>query len=122
RSLQLVFNLIMIMKPEWFGIKDPTLAPRLSFLITGIWWIGFAGFTFYYLPEKSGIASSDDHVSAEGQVRRGGLYKGFKELGNVLKQLKNLGRLKMFLLSFFFYNMGVQTVMYVASLFGAKEI
>jgi len=111
-SLQLIFNLIMIMKPEWFGIKDVTLAPRLSFLITGVWWLGFAAITFYYLPEKTRTITYDGNI----------LYKGFRELGNVLKELKNLSGLKIFLLSFFFYNMGVQTVMYVASLFGAKEL
>lgn len=100
------------MKPDWFGITDKSFAPRFSFLFTGIWWIGFALITFKNLPEKTSQANYS-----------GSLFgKGFAELGKVLKSLKDNSRLKKFLLAFFFYNMGVQTVMYVASLFGAKEL
>jgi UMF1 family MFS transporter len=50
------------------------------------------------------------------------LLNGFKELKKVFDQVRRLAMLKRFLLSFFFYNMGVQTVMYVAAIFGDKEI
>ena len=46
----LIFNLSMVMKPEWYGISDPGLAPRISFLTVGIWWMGFAQVTFRRLP------------------------------------------------------------------------
>ena len=48
----LVFNLTMVMKPEWFGITDPSLPARISFLSVGIWWMGFAQVTFYFLPNN----------------------------------------------------------------------
>src|SRR6185436_8767031 len=111
-SLLLIFNLIMIMKPELFGITDKSFAPRFSFLLVGIWWIGFAGITFYFLPEKTNRTNYDDNI----------FMKGFNELGGVIKELKIQRALKIFLTSFFFYNMGVQTVMYVAALFGDKEL
>ena len=47
---------------------------------------------------------------------------GYNEILKVWTELKSQKELKTFLIAFFFYNMGVQTVMYVASLFGAKEI
>lgn len=111
-SIQLIINLILIMKPDWFGITDSSVAPRLSFLFTGIWWIGFALITFKYLPERTARVHYEGHL----------FKKGFIEIGGVLKSLKENTILKTFLISFFFYNMGVQTVMYVASLFGAKEL
>jgi len=111
-SLLLIFNLIMIMKPELFGITDKSFAPRFSFLLVGIWWIGFAGITFYFLPEKTNRTNYDGNI----------FMKGFNELGGVIKELKIQRALKIFLTSFFFYNMGVQTVMYVAALFGDKEL
>jgi UMF1 family MFS transporter len=111
-SLLLIFNLVMIMKPELFGITDKSFPARFSFLLVGFWWVGFAGITFYFLPEKSGKIDYDGNI----------FMKGFNELGTVIKELKMQKALKIFLCSFFFYNMGVQTVMYVAALFGDKEL
>ena len=43
----LVFNLMMIQKPEWFGITDPSLPARISFLSVGVWWFLFAHIPFH---------------------------------------------------------------------------
>ena len=48
--------------------------------------------------------------------------KGYQELKKVWMGMKNNTILRRFLLAFFVYNMGVQTVMLVATLFGAQEI
>src|SRR5688572_6102482 len=110
--LLLIFSLVLVLMPDTFGITDKSMAPRLSFLFTGLWWFGFAHYTFAYLP------NNPYHKKATGNY----LFNGFKELGKVWHQLKELPALKRFLLAFFFYNMGVQTIMYVASLFGSKEL
>ena len=48
----LLFNLLMIMKPELFGFdKQSDMPARISFLTVFIWWIGFSSFTFKYLPK-----------------------------------------------------------------------
>lgn len=111
-SLLLIFNLLMIMQPQWFGLSGAGVASRISFLMTGVWWFLFAMYTFKYLPDKTSIKNDDEKI----------MMHGFNELKRVLQQLKTISNLKIFLFSFFFYNMGVQTVMYVASLFGAKEL
>lgn len=112
-SLLLIFNLLMIMQPGLFGIAEGTSLPaRISFLIVGVWWIGFSAYTFYHLP------SNVYRKKREGDY----LTKGYRELLKVWKELRKLRYLTRFLLAFFFYNMGVQTVMYVASIFGEKEI
>ncbi len=111
-SLLLIFNLAMILNPSWFGITNSGMASRISFLMTGVWCFGFSLFTFKYLHEKTSTHNTNEQL----------LTKGFNELIKVLKQLQSLPMLKRFLISFFFYNMGVQTVMYVASLFGTKEL
>ncbi|PRY07314.1 UMF1 family MFS transporter [Pontibacter ummariensis] len=112
--LLLVFNLAMIMKPEWFGIAadNTSLPPRITFLSTGIWWFGFAQYTFYHLP------ANVYHRKPKGSW----ILNGFKELQGVVQQVKDLPLLKRFLLAYFFYNMGVQTVMYVATIFGIEEL
>ncbi len=111
--LLLVFNLVMIQKPEWFGI-DPEngwLAPRISFLMVGVWWIGFAQITFFRMPKE-------EKAPWTNKIMR----RGFEELKKVWEHLKSLQNLKRFLISFFFYSAGVQTVIYLASTFAVEEL
>ncbi|ALJ01601.1 MFS transporter permease [Rufibacter tibetensis] len=108
----LILSLALVLFPEAVGIEDKGLPARISFLMTGLWWFGFSQYSFAYLPNNT-----------KGKEKEGGyLLNGFRELGKVFSMLKELPLLKRFLLAFFFYNMGVQTVMYVASLFGSKEL
>jgi UMF1 family MFS transporter len=104
---------LFVLKPELFGIKDASFAPRLSFLLVGLWWMGFSQITFRNLP-KSRPASQNKNQNI--------FTNGFKELNKVWLQVKQLPVLKRFLFSFFFYSMGVQTVMLAAALFGSQVL
>lgn len=110
--LLLIANLVIIQKPEWFGLQPGTLPARISFVMVGLWWIGFSAYSFYYLP---------GNVYAK---KTGGNYllKGFYELKTVTEEVKQNAVLKTFLLGFFFYSMGFQCIMYLAGIFGAKEL
>ncbi|QCR21706.1 MFS transporter [Pontibacter sp. SGAir0037] len=110
----LVFNLAMILQPGWFGIAadNTSLPPRIAFLTTGLWWFGFAQYSFYHLP------ANVHHRKPKGSW----VLNGFRELQKVLHQVKELPLLKRYLLAYFFYNMGVQTVMYVATIFGIEVL
>ena len=87
---------------------------KYSFLLTGLWWMGFAQYTFRNLPGKNNVSQNK---SSDGLI-----FKGFKELRFVFNQIKQIVQLKRFLISYFFYNMGVQTIMVVAVLFARNEI
>ncbi len=104
---------IFVFFPAAFGLADGAQASRLSFLLVGIWWIAFAQIPFRNLPK--GIPAA---VSSPSNV----LTAGFKELKKVWQQLKHMVSVKRYLLAFFFYSMGVQTVMLVATIFGEKEL
>lgn len=108
-----VICFVFILKPEWFGINDPSFAPRLSFFLVGIWWIGFAQIPFVKLP-----ADQRNSRRITGEVLR----KGFAELQDVWNRLKEIPEIKRFLPAYFFYAMGVQTVMIVAAGFGEKVL
>lgn len=110
--LLLVFNLVMIEQPAWFGLEPGSLPAKISFLTVGVWWIGFAQITFHYLPENGSARKATDSF----------IFKGYREIRKVWQSLKELPELKKYLGSFFFYNMGVQTVMYLAASFGDKEL
>ncbi len=106
--LQLIcFAFIML------NITDEGHASRLSFLWVGLWWIGFAQIPFYILPKGMALVKDFKHSI---------LYNGFHELHYVWKELKKLPALKIYLVAFFFYSMGVQTVMLAAAEFAIKVI
>ncbi len=105
---------VFVFKPEWFGMQnDATLPARFSFLLVGIWWFAFAQVTLNVMPKGTPAA-----FRPEKNV----FTNGFIELKKVFNQLKTLKILKRYLLSFFFYNTGVQTIMLVAALFGSKQL
>ncbi|MEM9895336.1 MAG: MFS transporter [Bacteroidota bacterium] len=109
--IMLVANLVIIEFYDSFGLPGKGIATRLAFLMVGIWWFGFSQYALAKLPgEKRGALSSRY------------ILNGYKELQTVWKQLTLLPILKRFLLAFFFYNMGVQTIMYLAATFGSKEL
>ncbi|WP_264558569.1 MFS transporter [Flavobacterium sp. N2270] len=111
----LLFNLAMVMKPEWFGItgEDAAMkAMQYSFVSVGIWWIVFSQYTFYYLPKNT----------VKNKVTKNVVFNGYKELKKVWHQLEENIILKKYLKSFFVYSMAVQTVMLVATYFGEQEI
>lgn len=106
---------VFVLKPEWFGITDASFPARLSFMLVGLWWIGWAQIPFRKLHDgtpKPGAAKSKKAI----------LTSGFIELQGVWKKVKQSPEIKKFLPAFFFYAMGVQTVMIVAAAFGEKEL
>jgi len=90
--------------------SDPLLAPRITFLLVGIWWAAFAQITFAVLPETKTI----------GTISKSVISDSFSEMKKVYQEIKKQPILKNYLRGFFFYSMGVQTVMLAASLFGSK--
>lgn len=88
-----------------------SLASRITFLLVGLWWFGFAQITFARLP--SGASSS--HKKGNNIFT-----EGFSEMKKVYHQVTHMPVLKRYLRGFFFYSMGVQTVMLAATLFGSK--
>ena len=108
----LVLCLALIMMWSTFGFPSEGIATRFSFLLVGLWWIGFAQISFARLPDNP------YGRKPAGKV----LFNGYHELRKVWQSLTEHPNLKKYLTAYFFYNMGVQTVMYLAASFGAKEL
>jgi len=103
--MQMVGFALVILMPKG------ELPLKLTFLLVGIWWVAFAQITFRVLPiSPKSERTSKTHV----------LANGFLELKKVWQQMIHLPVLKRFLFAFFFYSMGVQTVMLIAIDFGIK--
>ena len=110
----LLFNLWMIMMPEFFGFaKDSSFPARISFLTVCIWWIGFSTMTFRRLPKYTyGKRLNKENV----------FLNGYKELRIVFSQVRRSYKLSVYLLGFFFIMMGILTTMFMAATFGEKEL
>ncbi len=116
--LLLLFNLTMVMKPQWYGIMGTELeaslkAMKYSFVSVGIWWAGWSQISFYYLPNGN---------SNSQKMTKDIFWNGFRELRSVWEELKNNFKLKRYLGAFFVYSMSLQTVLLVAAYFGEEEI
>ncbi|MDZ4679562.1 MAG: MFS transporter [Saprospiraceae bacterium] len=107
----LIVNLVVIQKYEWFGLSGEGPAVRIAFVMVGLWWFGFAQIPFRRLPPDSNEKSKENLM-----------MKGFQELKRVWYQLQSLRNAKRFLLAFFFYSTGVQTVLFLAAIFAEKEL
>ena len=107
----LLINLGMIMFPESLGITAG-MASRISFVMVGLWWIGFAQITFKWLPDDIYNKQPDNDY----------IWKGYRELQIVFKEVLNYPTLKKFLISFFFLSIGVQTIILMAAIFGSTEL
>ena len=107
-----VICFVFVLNSDWFA--DATFPARLSFLLVGVWWMGFGFFSISRLPnpQPAGINKSNKNI----------LSNGYKELGKVWSQLQQMPVIKRYLGAFFFYNMGVQTVMLAATLYGKTEL
>ncbi len=98
-------------KPEWFGLQDSQAAYRLGFLLVGLWWVIFAQYTLRYLPK-------DKRTNFTEKVFK----NGFLELKKAFRNVRANPNILMFLSAFFFYSAGVQTVIYLATVFAKQEL
>jgi len=108
----LIFNLFSIEKYELFGFAGKLEAIKYAFIEVGIWWLVISQFAFYYLKEERRKIKLDANI----------LTQGFKEVVRVFGFIKQHRAMYRFLLAFFFFSMGVQTIIIIASLFGSAEL
>jgi MFS transporter, UMF1 family len=108
--LQLIgFGLVLYFSAQ----GDNTSGPLFTFVLVGLWWMGFAQITFFHLPPSRTVPQKKFI-----QILKG----GFQELKKVWRILIRLKVLKWFLVAFLFYSMGVQTVILAATLFGSQML
>ncbi|MFD1314051.1 MFS transporter [Namhaeicola litoreus] len=108
----LIINLLLYQNYEFLGFENGGSATRFGFILVGIWWMGFAQISFYFLKDRSTGNRFSFQVLSQGR----------KQLMQVFKVIRQKEVMLRFLSSFFLYSMGVQTVMLLAPLFADKEI
>jgi len=111
-GILLAINILMIMKYEWFGLKDATIASQLSFASVGVWWLIFA------IPLLKNV-----HEEKKAIPKRDCSYIkiGFGRVRSTFKEIKQYKQLLIFLLAFWMYNDGISTIIKMATIYG-KDI
>ena len=110
----LVISLVLI-ETSVFGLFDKAYGSRLTFILVALWWFGFAQITYKKL---SKIESNYPKEKLNKDI----IFNGFKELRTVARQLIDYPQLRTFLISFFLFSVGAQTIIYMAGIFGSDEL
>lgn len=111
-AILLIASLVIITFYDSLGFPDKGMATRSVFLLVGIWWIGFAQIPLRLLPSNVFNRKPKGHV----------ILNGYRELRGVFRELRHQPNISRYLAAFLFFNMGVQTIMLLATLFGTKEL
>jgi UMF1 family MFS transporter len=112
-GLLLLLNLMFYQFRETLGVATG-LAVRINLASAGVWWLGFSFFTWARLKPRHAHRSLP-----EGKTY---LAVGFSQLSHTLKELKNFPETLKYLLAYFLYNDGIQTVIAVSATFAAAPL
>ena len=110
-GLLFLVNVLMYLYPEWFGIADASTAIRLSFLTVAVWWAIFTIPILLFVPEPK----NKNKVPLLYALKAGA--KQLKETYNHIKELRVIG---IFLLAYWFYIDGVDTIIRMAVKMGSS--
>jgi len=112
-GILLALNLAFFIFSEDIGVPS-NLAVRINLASAGIWWMGFAFITWSRLRPR--------HAARALPAGETYLSISFKQLGNTLREVRNFPETLKFLLAYFLYNDGIQTVIAVSSTFAAAPL
>ncbi len=107
-SVILLIICLVLIESNVFGLYDKQMGSQISFILVGIWWLGFAQVTYKRLPDDEKVSLPKDNY----------LKKGLLEIKQVAKELFSYQELKIFLIAFFLLSIGVQTIILMAGIFG----
>jgi UMF1 family MFS transporter len=109
-GLLFLVNVLMVLKPQLFGLADSGEAVKYSFLSVGLWWGGFTVFAIAWVKEKKASFPDGGGGSAVTQ--------GFRQFIGTFKKARHLKTAFLFLLAYWFYIDGVDTIIRMAVDYG----
>jgi len=114
-GLLLAINLIMLKYPGWLGFRDGSFTVHDCFLSVALWWLVFSFPIFLFLRERAyGKLSSSPEA--------GYFRAGYQRLQHTFRRIKSFRELTKFLVAYLIYNEGIETVIIMASIFGAEVL
>jgi UMF1 family MFS transporter len=110
----LAINLIMLKYPEWIGFPTGYFSVQDCFFSVAIWWFIFSLPTFLLLRERA----PESFASSE----KGYFREGYRRIKHTFHRVKTFNELTKFLVAYLIYNDGIETVIIMASIFGAEVL
>jgi len=111
-GILLSINLIMIIRPDFFGIPDAQWASRISFLMVALWWAVFSMPLLKNVPEPSILVARNESTNP--------LVAGYERLRKTFGEIRKFKELMKFLVAFWLYNDGIGTIIIMAVIFGVE--
>ena len=108
-GLLFLVNVFMYLKPELFGIPDGATAIKLSFLSVAVWWAVFTIPLILFVPEPKNY----ENIDFNNAIRM-----GWVQLVQTFKEIRNMKVVGTFLLAYWFYIDGVDTIIRMAVDYG----
>jgi UMF1 family MFS transporter len=109
-GLLFLINVLMTLMPERFGLADSAEAVRYAFVSVALWWGTFTLFTIFWVPEEKGAAASRDDKNV--------VVEGLRQFAGTFKKVRHLKTVFLFLLAYWFYIDGVDTIIRMAVDYG----
>ena len=110
-GLLFLINVLMYLHPQWFGVADAATAIKLSFLSVAVWWGIFTIPLLLFVPEPQ-ISDSLPLVRA--------ISAGYRQLRITFTQIRQLKIIGMFLLAYWLYIDGVDTIIRMSVKMGSS--
>ena len=111
-SIILMIISLILIETSVFGLLDKAYGSRITFVLVGLWWLGFAQIAYRRLPNNV----------YNHKPKKDYIWRGFRELKKGFHELVRYEQLKRFLISFFLFSVGVQTIVLMAGIFGSEEL
>lgn len=112
-GLLFAVNVLMVQQPDWFGLADAGAAVRASFLSVAVWWAVFSVPLLLFV-EETPVADAPRGLAA--------VREGFGQLAGTLRKVRKMRVLVLFLVGYWLYIDGVNTVMKTAVFFGDRVL
>jgi UMF1 family MFS transporter len=116
-GLLLTANLALVTAHDAVGISTET-AVRISLLSAGIWWAAFTVIPFRRLRDRPPVRPVGEEPTDTAQLVR----QSFRQLFDTLAHARGYPQTLLFLVAYLFYNDGIQTVIYAATIFGQEAL
>jgi UMF1 family MFS transporter len=109
-GLLFAFNVLAVTMPGRFGFTDATQAVKVAFLSVALWWGVFTLFPIRWVPEGK--------HSPRANARAPVIAEGFRQLAGTFRKARHLKTVFLFLLAYWFYIDGVDTIIVMAVDYG----